>query len=193
MTTRKLFFQTGFAEGKAVLAAAEEEMKPGVKFALETFNTKPLSITELFACNTQMSMWKGQMSEWWSSTSSQTTTGRPIDAIIGPVSAAVGAPHDMPGYCGYTSVFNILDYPAATLPLKAFRISADKDPKDDSYQPLQSNPYDAMVHGMCTNPDYSGSSNNVADVCQTIRTFSHHSRSACKWWDVLSKTKKFLL
>ena len=149
MTTRKLFFQTGFVEGKAILAAGGEEMMPGVKFALSTFNTKPLSITELFACNTQQTMWKGKMAEWWSSTVSQTTTGRPIDAIIGPTSAAVGAPHDMPGYCGYTSVFNILDYPAGTLPLKDFKISAEKDPKDVGYQPLQNNPYDHLVYEMC--------------------------------------------
>jgi len=149
ITTRKLFFQTGFLEGKAVLAAADEPMKPGVKFALETFNTKPLSITELFACNTQMSMWKGQMSEWWSSTVSKTSTGRPIDALVGPVSAAVGSPHDLPGYCGYTSVFNILDYPAATIPLKGFKISAREDPKDLDYKPLKSNPYDAMVYETC--------------------------------------------
>jgi amidase len=148
VTTRKLFFQTGFAEGKAVLAAGGEEMMPGVKFALETFKTRPLSITELFACNTQMSMWKGQMAEWWSSTATKTSTGRPIDSLIGPVSPAVGSPHDMPGYCGYTSVFNILDYPAATIPLKTFKISVEKDPKDTQYKPLQ-NPYDSMIHEMC--------------------------------------------
>jgi amidase len=152
VTTRKLFFQTGFVEGKAVLAAGGEDMMPGVKFALQTFDTKPLSITELFACNVQQSMWKGKMAEWWSSTVSKTSTGRPIDSLIGPTSAAVGAPHDMPGYCGYTSVFNILDYPAATLPLKEFKISAEEDPKDLQYQPLQSNPYDSMVHEMCKRP-----------------------------------------
>jgi amidase len=154
--TRKLFFQTGFEEGKKILAAAGEEMKPGVQFTLKTFKTQPLSITELFACNTQMSMWKGQMSEWWSSTASKTSTGRPLDALICPVSAAVGAPHDMPGYCGYTSVFNILDYPAATLPLKDFKVSAEKDPKDLEYQPVQTNPYDSMVHEMCkTHPAHT--------------------------------------
>jgi amidase len=151
VTTRKLFFQTGFVEGKAVLAAGGEDMMPGVQFALQTFNTKPLSITELFACNVQQSAWKGKMAEWWSSTVSKTTTGRPIDSLIGPTSAAAGAPHDMPGYCGYTSVFNILDYPAATLPLKEFKISVEEDPQDLQYQALQSNPYDSMVYEMCKN------------------------------------------
>lgn len=149
VTTRKLFFQTGFLEGKTILADAGEEMCPGVKFALETFKTKPLPITELFACNTQMSQWKGKMSEWWSSTISQTSTGRPFDALIGPTSAAVCQPHDVPGYCGYTSTFNILDYPAGTLPLKSFKISEEMDPKDQSYKPLQSNPYDSIVHDLC--------------------------------------------
>jgi amidase len=148
ITTRKLFFQTGFKEGQAILDSAGEERMPGVAFTLKTFQTQPLSITELFACNTQQSGWKGAMSQWWTASSSLTRTGRPIDAIIGPTSAAAGAPHDMPGYCGYTSVWNILDYPAATLPLKGFKISADKDPKEAGYQPLTSNPYDEMVYEM---------------------------------------------
>ncbi|KAF2159074.1 hypothetical protein M409DRAFT_38002 [Zasmidium cellare ATCC 36951] len=146
VTTRKLFFQTGFEEGKAVLDSAGEEMMAGVKFALQAFNTKMLSVTELFACNNLMGKYKVQMTEWWNSTISHTSTSRPIDAILCPSSAVVGSRHDTPGYVGYTSLFNILDYPAATIPWEEFNISESKDPKDPSYNPLQSNPYDALVH-----------------------------------------------
>lgn len=124
-------------------------MMPGVHFALKTFDTKPLSITDIFACNTQLSLWKGQMAEWSSSTASKQSTENPLNAILGPVSVTVGAPHDMPGYCGYTLVFNILDHPAATISLKEFNTSAERDAKELEYRPLQSNPYDSMAHEMC--------------------------------------------
>lgn len=149
MTTRKLFFQTGFEEGKAVLASAEEDLVPGVAFTLKAFNTTILSVKELFACNNLMAKYKVQMAELWNSTISRTSTGRPIDAILCPSSAVVGAPHDTPGYVGYTSLWNILDYPAATIPWKEFKVSEEKDPRDAAYQPLGSNPYDAMVHRIC--------------------------------------------
>jgi amidase len=150
VTTRKLLSQTGFVERKAIFDAGGEEMMPGVRFALETFKTMPLSITELFACNTQMSMWKGEMADWGSSSVSMTSTGRPLDSLIGPTSASAGSLHDVPGYCGYMSVANILDYPPATLPLKGFKICAQKDPKDLLYQPRR-NPYDSIIHKMCNN------------------------------------------
>lgn len=149
VTTRKLFFQTGAQETKAVLESAGEDMMAGVKFTLQAFNTKMLSVTELFACNNLMGKYKVQMTEWWNSTMSTTSTGRPIDAILCPSSAVVGAIHDTPGYVGYTSLFNILDYPASTIPWKDFKISESKDPKDTAYKPLKSNPYDALVHEAC--------------------------------------------
>ncbi|KPI42753.1 Acetamidase [Cyphellophora attinorum] len=152
VVTRKLFFQTGAEEVKTILSTAGEPMKPGVKFALETFNTRPLTIKELFACNTQQTKYKAQMAEFWSGTAGNTSTGRPIDAILGPVSAAVGARHDVPGYCGYTSVWNILDYPAGTIPLKNFKVDETKDPKDVGYEPTTFGPYDRMVHEMCKVP-----------------------------------------
>ena len=122
---------------------------PGVDFTLKAFNTRSLSITELFACNNLMSKYKLQMAEMWNSTNVKTSTGRPIDAILCPSSAVVGSTHDTPGYVGYTSLFNILDYPAATIPWRSFKISESADPKDAAYEPLTSNPYDSMVHTAC--------------------------------------------
>lgn len=162
MTTRKLFFQTGFEEGKAVLASAGEELMPGVSFTLKAFNTKTLSVKELFACNNLQSKYKVQMAEMWNSTVSKTTTGRPIDAILCPSSAVVGSPHDTPGYVGYTSLFNILDYPAATIPWKTFKVSEAKDPKNAAYRPMETNPYDSLVHQACECSERS-SRRNVTD------------------------------
>jgi len=56
--------------------------------------------------------------------------------------------HDFTCWWGYTSLFNILDYPSITLPIKDLKISAEKDPKDMEYKPLD-NPFDKLTYDMC--------------------------------------------
>lgn len=183
VTTRKLFFQTGFAEGQAVMDSVGEEMMAGVKFTLKAFNTKMLSVTELFACNNLMAKYKVQMAEFWNSTMSKTSTGRAIDAILCPSSAVVGSKHDTPGYVGYTSLFNILDYPAATIPWKEFTVSESKDPKDAAYRPLESNPYDKLAHDACKSrysEVYYLYTNSFTR--QMIRVSSQLNQCLCRLW-----------
>jgi amidase len=74
---------------------------------------------------------------------------RPIDALICPPAPAVGYPHDFNAYWGYTALFNLIDYPSAILPMKGFNISAEQDPVDVGYQPLDTNPYDRPNHEIC--------------------------------------------
>lgn len=56
--------------------------------------------------------------------------------------------HDFTCWWGYTTLFNILDYPSTTLPIKDLKISAEKDPKDLRYKPLD-NPFDKPTYDMC--------------------------------------------
>ena len=147
--TWKLYFQTGFEEGKAALASAGEEMAPAMQFYLEKFKIQPLTIWELFQCNLKQAEFKNQLSEWWNLSASLTSTGRPFDGIICPTNPSASFPHNFPIWWGYTSLWNIVDYPATTLPLKNFRISAETDPKDSKYIPSESNFFDKMTHDMC--------------------------------------------
>lgn len=149
LVTWKLYFQTGFKEGKALLEAAGEPMAPAMQFYLEEFKIKPLSIWELFECNVKQSGYKAKMAEWWTSTASLTSTGRPIDGLICPTNASAGFAHNFPTWWGYTSIWNILDYPSATMPVKGFKISGETDPNDTGYKPVHSNPFDKITYDMC--------------------------------------------
>lgn len=146
--TWKLFFQTGFKEGKAAIADGGEEMVEAMKFYLETFNIQPLTIWELFQCNVKQGATKAKVAQWWTSTATMTKTGRPIDGLITPAHASAGYPHDFPCWWGYTALWNVVDYPAITIPVKGFKISPEKDPKDLKYEPLD-NPFDKMAYDMC--------------------------------------------
>ncbi|KAH6675066.1 putative amidase [Halenospora varia] len=148
LVTWKLYFQTGFKEGKALLEAAGEPMAPAMQFYLEEFKIKPLSIWELFECNVKQSGYKAKMAEWWTSTASLTSTGRPIDGLICPTNASAGFAHNFPTWWGYTSIWNILDYPSATMPVKGFKISGETDPNDTGYKPVHSNPFDKITYDM---------------------------------------------
>ena len=147
--TWHLFFQTGFKEGKAALEAGGEPMVLAMQFYLKAFDIHPLSIWELFGYNVKQGGYKLKMSEWWNSTASITKTGRVIDGLIGPSHPSAGYPHDFPCWWGYTSVWNILDYPATTIPVKGFKISSVTDPKDSGHKPLDNNPFDKMYYDMC--------------------------------------------
>jgi amidase len=148
LTTWKLYFQTGAAEHKAAIAESGEIMIPSLRFHLDTYDIKPLTVTELFALNTKQAVYKAQMASFWKSAAEASPTNLPLDAIICPVHPSAGYPHDFKCYWGYTSLFNILDYPSITLPIKDLKISKATDPKDSTYKPLK-NPFDQNTYDMC--------------------------------------------
>jgi amidase len=80
--------------------------------------------------------------------------GRPIDALICPSAPGVGYPHDFNTYWGYTSLFNLIDYPAAILPISGLKVNPEQDPVDLDYVPLDTNPYDKPNHEICTQDHY---------------------------------------
>ncbi|OGE50190.1 hypothetical protein PENARI_c018G01873 [Penicillium arizonense] len=61
-------------------------------------------------------------------------------------SPAVGYPHDFSIYRGYTSLFNLLDYPSVILPIPNFKVDPQLDSVDDSYRPSENNPYHKPDH-----------------------------------------------
>jgi amidase len=85
----------------------------------------------------------------WEGTKHTTSTGRTMDALICPVAPSAGIPHDFNIYWGYTSMWNILDYPSAVLPIPGFKISSETDPPDLTYEALTMNPYDKPNQEMC--------------------------------------------
>lgn len=188
LTTWKLYFQTGAAELKARLVEGGEEMLPALKYHMDVFGIRPLSAAEAFGLNREMMDYKTAMSQWWSTSPSRTSSGRPFDAIIAPVHPSASYPHNFPSWWGYTSLWNILDYPSLTIPVKKFKISAELDPKDLNYKPLN-NPFDRPTYEMCKSAlIYSKLS--TTDILKTTQRYLQLSLFVCKSLGDLSRMKR---
>ncbi|KAF4457129.1 hypothetical protein F53441_917 [Fusarium austroafricanum] len=138
-TTFNIYYQGGADGTIAELEASGEPVIPAFANLLEVFNVRKLSAAEILQLGGKVRAYKEQFLSAWNKT---TSNGRPIDALICPPAPGVGYPHDFNTYWGYTSLFNLVDYPSSILPVPGFRITAEQDPVNVAYKPLDTNPYD---------------------------------------------------
>lgn len=68
----------------------------------------------------------------WNATSSQTGTGRPVDAIICPAAPYAAPRHGRNRYFGYTSAWSVLDYAASIFPVTS--VDWHRDTKQPPHQ-----------------------------------------------------------
>lgn len=90
---------------------------------------KPFSIAELFRLNQQREAFRLKLLEHWNDTSARSGTGRPVDAIIAPVAPTLAPKHDTTRWWGYTSYWNLADYPAAVFPMGTY-VHGSEDAKN---------------------------------------------------------------
>ncbi|OBS26101.1 hypothetical protein FPOA_00044 [Fusarium poae] len=143
-----LIFQDGGADTLAKVAISGEPLVPAFADLLKVFNARALAATEVLKLNLQTRAYKTTFAQAWDNTKDITSTRRPIDALICPCSPSAGIPHDFNVWWGYTSMWNLLDYPSTVLPIANFKISPESDPPNTSYKPLTSNPYDKTNNEM---------------------------------------------
>ncbi|KAL4791068.1 amidase [Aspergillus venezuelensis] len=142
------YYQYGKQDCLDLLAKAGEPIMPAYKKMLEAWNVpngpidaKQLLKARLVSTLQARSKYKEVLADAWDATASQTSTGGPIDGLICPASPMAGYPHDFLPWWGYTTLFNLVDYPSSILPVKDFRISKTHDPKDNFYK-VQDNQFD---------------------------------------------------
>ncbi|KAL4876348.1 amidase signature domain-containing protein [Aspergillus karnatakaensis] len=142
-----IYYQCGNEDSAALLAKAGEDIMPAYKKMLEVYKVPqtPIDAKQLLKLIQAQSKYRETLADAWDAISAQTSTGRPLDGVICPVSSVAGYPHDFFPWWGYTSLFNLVDYPSTVLPLKDFRISQEKDPEDDAYVP-QDNYFDKSCY-----------------------------------------------
>lgn len=111
----------------------------------ETTEVPEVSITEYWKIQYRKQQFLKAQLDAWNATASQTGTGRPVDAVICPMSAT--APQLLRGrqYYGYTAWCNLADFPSAVIPVT--RVDPAKDPKvpRESYH----NDMDKEIWEMC--------------------------------------------
>ncbi|KAH8892179.1 amidase [Thozetella sp. PMI_491] len=143
-----IYYQCGIEESMDMLAKAGEALIAPVQELYNIYKIRSGSLTakEVLERIKAQNRYREVFSDAWDKTAESTKTGLAIDGIICPASPSAGYPHDYLPWWGYTCLFNLLDYPSTILPLKGFKISEREDPKDEAYNPNQSNPFDAKCY-----------------------------------------------
>ncbi|KAF5618060.1 uncharacterized protein FTJAE_12366 [Fusarium tjaetaba] len=142
-TTFDIYYQGGADTAVAALEESGEPMIPAFADLLKVFNVRKLPASEILQLSGKVRDYKEQFLAAWDKTAND---GRSMDALICPPAPGVGYPHDFNTYWGYTSLFNLIDYPAAILPMPGLKVNAEQDPLDSEYVPLGTNPYDKPNH-----------------------------------------------
>lgn len=120
---------------------------------MQMYNTcEEMGVAELWKLHSERTSLQKQYLDRWNATASRTSSGKPIDGILLPVTPYPTAQNGAFRYVGYTSVYNALDYSAGVVPVT--RADKDIDVKELDYEPRNSvdehtyNDYDpAEVHG----------------------------------------------
>lgn len=106
---------------------------------------KEFLATDIAAINVSKRQLQKAYMEYWNSTASLTSTGRPVDAIIAPAAPFPAARPDQYGYYGYSLFVNALDYTSVILPVT--QVDKEVDVKVKDYKPLSE--VDKDVYDSC--------------------------------------------
>ncbi|WWD21777.1 hypothetical protein CI109_106264 [Kwoniella shandongensis] len=94
-------------------------------------NARDMPAHELFDLCFRRTNYIKSALDHWNATAIQTSTGRPVDAIITPASACAPQQHDTTMYLGYTGFCNLMDYTTSVFPVTKV------DPKVDIKEPRE--------------------------------------------------------
>lgn len=143
-----LYFADGAAEEKAAIAASSEPMRPLSNFIItDNPNVKSLSLPEVWKLTCERDAYRAEYARHWNSVGTGLSgPGSPdvtslaafskqdemVDVVLCPVGPGCAPPLDCARYWGYTSQWNLLDYPAVVFPtgLK----SGPEDVKEEGYE-----------------------------------------------------------
>ncbi|KAI1121355.1 amidase signature enzyme [Nemania abortiva] len=130
--TAGLYWPDGGKDVLDLLAQSGEPVLPLTKFIIEQQPAvKNLSQPELWKLCAERDEYRAAYARVWTATS--TDDGREVDVILCPPNFGAATPHDQSRYWGYTSNWNLLDYPAAVFPVTV--VDPEKDPKEKMYTP----------------------------------------------------------
>jgi amidase len=118
-----LYFADGASEEKAAIAASNEPFRPLTDFIMnENPYVKEHTICEMWDWTAKRDQYRADYSELWNSTA----TGKDafavpigaVDVILCPTGPGAAPPLNCARYWGYTSQWNLLDYPALVFPVR---------------------------------------------------------------------------
>jgi amidase len=112
---------------------------------------RPFTIAETFELNVERERFRKRVGDHWNATKDLTTSGRTVDAILSPVASSLAPPHDTTRWWGYTSYWNLCDYPAAVFPT-GFHHAGHHYSDEMATKPR--NPVEAYIHSQWNSRTY---------------------------------------
>ncbi|RBQ73376.1 hypothetical protein FVER14953_01664 [Fusarium verticillioides] len=154
-----LYWPDGGKEMLDILEETGEPALPLTKHILhEQASAKNRTCTEMMELNRERDSYRAMYCKAWSATA--TPTSREVDVILCPPSFGSAPPHEQSRYWGYTSQWNLLDYPGAVFPVT--KVDPAVDVKDEGYVPK--NDIDRFVWEMYDGERMKGSPVNLQVV-----------------------------
>ncbi|KAF5241880.1 hypothetical protein FANTH_8955 [Fusarium anthophilum] len=154
-----LYWPDGGKEMLDILEETGEPALPLTKHILhEQASAKNRTCTEMMELNRERDSYRAMYCKAWSATA--TPTSREVDVILCPPSFGSAPPHEQSRYWGYTSQWNLLDYPGAVFPVT--KVDPAVDVKDEGYVPK--NDMDRFVWEMYDGEKTKGSPVNLQVV-----------------------------
>ena len=92
-----------------------EPAVPSTQWILQ-FARKKYAIDETFKLNLDREAFRSRVLAHWNATQNRTASGRPVDCVLCPIGATLAVPHDTTRWWGYSSYWNLVDYPAVVFP-----------------------------------------------------------------------------
>ncbi|KAI1099673.1 amidase [Jackrogersella minutella] len=136
----KLYFADGGAEDKAAIASSGEPWLALSKFIIaENPHVSEHTIPSLWAAVCERDAYRTAYAKLWNETAGSSSDGKPIDVILCPAGPGVAPKLETSRYWGYTSQWNLLDYPAIVFPVKDAVGEAKREKEfeyEEGYKPL---------------------------------------------------------
>lgn len=197
-----LYFADGGAEEVAAINASGEPMLPLSKFIItENPNVKALSVSETWKLGVQREEYKAAYTQHWNSVGTglagpdtlgaipevheEDEVDKMVDVILCPVGPGCAPPHDCARYWGYTSQWNLCDYPALVFPTGLH--AGTEDAVEEGYVPR--NDADRFNHALCTSATVHTSEDHADGCSQTSRGRTRMRRSPYSWWADDTRTR----
>ena len=141
-----LYFCDGGDDEKACVDASGEPWLPLSRFILhDNPHCRRRSVEETWELTAQRERYRAEYAKLWNETATGGDGGGPVDVILCPAGPGAAPPLNCARYWGYTSLWNLLDYPALVFP--AGKVDRGLDKRDEGYVPR--NEQDRYNHELC--------------------------------------------
>ncbi|KAF8330791.1 amidase signature domain-containing protein [Cantharellus anzutake] len=113
----KFYFLDGGEEYYETFREGGEEPIATVAWILSHVKGRaPYTVRQTWKLNCERENFRAAALQHWNETKRRTESGRPVDAILTPAFATLAPPHDTTRWWGYSSYWNLVDYPGIVFP-----------------------------------------------------------------------------